>query len=334
MSAPSTPRSPGQTSPVPSARTLPNPPGRRGALRDPPPPDNPASWRARAYHVVFQSDSPAGRAFDVALIGAILVSVLVVMLESVASFRDAHGVLLRRLEWAFSLLFTAEYLLRLVVVRRPMSYARSFFGVVDLLAVSPFYLSLAIPGMQFLLVIRLLRILRIFRVLKLARYLDEASTLSDALVASRRKIAVFVFTVVTVVTILGSLMYLVEGGENGFTSIPVSVYWAVVTLTTVGYGDISPATPLGQFLSTIIMVLGYGIIAVPTGIVTVELANAARPTSTLRCPQHPGARHDPDAHYCRLCATRLEAPSGAVPDAPALGSDAVETGYSSSDASS
>ncbi|MBE2185414.1 MAG: ion transporter [Rhodothermales bacterium] len=274
-------------------------------LSDPPPPDGPPSWRTRAYRVVFLADTPAGKRFDLALIAVILLSVVVVMLESVSSFRAEHGVLLRRIEWGLTLLFTAEYLLRLAIVAHPMRYARSFFGVVDLLAVLPFYLSLLVPGAQFLLVIRLLRILRIFRVLKLVRYLDEASTLTAALAASRRKIAVFVFTVLTLVTILGSLMYLVEGGQNGFTSIPMSIYWAVVTLTTVGYGDISPATPMGKLLATVIMILGYGIIAVPTGIVTVEIANATRPAAALRCPQHPDVRHDADARFCRLCGKHL-----------------------------
>ena len=281
-------------------------------LTDPPPPDDPASWRGRAYGVVFRSDSPAGRAFDVGLIAAILVSVGVVMLESVAGVRARHGAALRAAEWAFTVLFTAEYALRLMIVRRPIRYAASFFGVVDLLAVAPSYLSLVVPGAQFLLVIRLLRILRVFRVLKLVRYLDEANTLGAALLASRRKIAVFIFVVVTIVTVLGSLMYLVEGGRNGFTSIPQSVYWAVVTLTTVGYGDISPKTPLGQALATVIMILGYGIIAVPTGIVTVELTNAARAgeggpgaPDGRRCPRHPALRHAPDAAFCRVCGTPL-----------------------------
>lgn len=265
-------------------------------------------WRYRLYVVIFESDTPAGRAFDVGLILTILASVAVVMLESVAGVRAAFGAELRVLEWAFTGLFTVEYALRLVSIRHPALYARSFFGVVDVLAILPTYLSVLVPGAQFLLVIRLLRILRVFRVLKLVRYLDEANTLSRALAASRRKIVVFIAAVATLVTILGALMYLVEGGENGFTSIPQSVYWAVVTLTTVGYGDISPATPLGQLLATVIMLLGYGIIAVPTGIVTVELNRAGQQTSALRCPQHPDQSHSPDAHFCRLCGTPLQAP--------------------------
>ncbi len=275
--------------------------------------------RHKLYHVIFESDTPGGKAFDVALIVAILVSVGVVMLESVAAFRLAYGYELRLAEWILTVLFTIEYVLRLASVRHPKHYALTFFGIVDLLAILPTYLSVIVPGAQFLLVIRLLRILRVFRVLKLVRYLSEADTLRKALIASRRKIIVFMFVVVTLVTILGALMYLVEGGENGFTSIPRSVYWAVVTLTTVGYGDISPVSPAGQFCATIIMLLGYGIIAVPTGIVTVELANAARADATaaeaqqaetgpaLFCPQHPSLRHAGDARFCRVCATPLEA---------------------------
>ena len=213
----------------------------------------PGTWRWRAYRVVFDSDTRAGRAFDVALSVAIVISVVVVMLESVASVRVRHGALLRGLEWGVTALFTAEYVLRLSIVRRPLRYARSFFGLVDLLALVPTYASLLVPGAQSLLVVRMLRLMRVFRVLKLGRYLDEASTLRTALWASRRKIAVFVLFVFTLVVVLGALMYLVEGGQSGFTSIPRSVYWAVVTLTTVGYGDISPVTPLGQFVATVIM---------------------------------------------------------------------------------
>lgn len=279
-----------------------------------PPPEQ--RWRRRLYTIIFESDTPAGRTFDVALILTILASVAVVMLESMEAVRAVHGPALRMAEWVFTLLFTGEYMLRLASTRRPSRYALSFFGVVDLLAILPTYLSIVLPGAQFLLVIRLLRILRVFRVLKLVRYLDEANTLRLALIASRRKIIVFVFSVVTLVTVLGALMYLVEGGENGFTSIPRGVYWAVVTLTTVGYGDLAPATPVGQFCATIIMLLGYGIIAIPTGIVTVEIANASRnaidareaaAVSTRICPNHPGLAHASDAHYCRRCGAALEA---------------------------
>ncbi len=275
------------------------------------------------YTVIFHSDTPAGKGFDVALIVTILASVIVVMLESVAEIRNVYGPELRLAEWIFTLLFTLEYALRLVSVSHPRHYALSFFGIVDVLAILPTYLSVFIPGAQFLLVIRLLRILRVFRVLKLVRYLDEANTLSKALAASRRKIVVFMSTVVTLVTILGSLMYIVEAGQGGFTSIPRSVYWAIVTLTTVGYGDISPVTPLGQFFASIIMLMGYGIIAVPTGIVTVEIANATRQAadaaasaaatpSAKRCPRHPELLHPSDARFCRRCGTLLEESSPRV----------------------
>jgi voltage-gated potassium channel len=273
------------------------------------PPPHPA-WRQKLYVIIYGSDTPLGKAFDVALIVSIIASVIVVMLESVTPIRMEYGTLLRTTEWTFTILFTVEYLLRLVSIRHPKLYARSFFGVVDLLAILPTYLSLFYPGAQFLLVIRLLRILRVFRVLKLVRYLEEASTLSTALSASRRKIIVFIFAVVTLVTILGSLMYIVEGGENGFDNIPLSVYWAVVTLATVGYGDVVPITVAGKIVATIIILLGYGIIAVPTGIVTSELTRArdaaeAAPPLPLDCPRHPDLKHVEDAQFCRLCGEAL-----------------------------
>ncbi|MEM9665846.1 MAG: ion transporter, partial [Bacteroidota bacterium] len=210
-------------------------------------------------------------------------------------------------EWGFTILFTIEYVLRLISVERPLRYATSFFGIVDLLAVIPTYLSFFLPGAQFLLVVRLLRVLRVFRVLKLAIYLDEASILTEALRASRRKIIIFVFTVATLVVILGSLMYLIEGAENGFTSIPRSIYWAVVTLTTVGYGDISPQTNLGQTLAALIMIIGYGIIAVPTGIVSAEIARAGAPTrvTTLACRVCMAEGHAPGSRYCNQCGEEL-----------------------------
>ena len=268
----------------------------------------PADWRRTLHEVVFESDTPAGRTFDVSLIAVILLSVAVVMLESVAEVREAHGDGLRAAEWVFTALFTVEFVLRLVAVNRPLRYAASFFGVVDLLAVVPTYVSLLVPGAQYLLVVRLLRILRIFRVLKLAHYLVEATQLTRALRASRPKITVFVFTVLTVVTVLGSLIYLIEGAEHGFTSIPKSVYWAIVTLTTVGYGDISPQTPLGQALASVIMILGYGIIAVPTGIVTVELSRAERAeraVSGQACPACAAEGDDLDAAFCKFCGAGL-----------------------------
>ena len=228
------------------------------------------------------------------------------MLDSVAGVRANWGRELLIAEWLFTVLFTIEYVLRLYCYSPPLRYARSFFGLVDLLAVLPTYLSVLIPGAQFLLVIRVLRVMRIFRVLKFAQYVGEAGLLVQALKASRRKITVFLFAVLTTVIILGSLMYLIEGPERGFSSIPHSVYWAIVTLTTVGYGDISPQTPLGQALASIIMIIGYGIIAVPTGIVTVELSHVARLQGlSRRCHQCGEGISDADALYCRRCGAKL-----------------------------
>lgn len=265
-----------------------------------------ALWRVKLHEIIFEADTPAGKAFDVLLIGSILTSVLVVMLDSVAVFEPRYGRVFHLFEWFFTMLFTVEYVLRIVTVGRPLAYARSFFGVVDLLAIMPTYASLLIPGSQYLIVIRILRILRIFRILKLAQYSGEARLLMRALRESRRKIFVFLYTVLTLVVIMGSLMYLIEGRENGFTSIPRSIYWAIVTLTTVGYGDISPKTNIGQILAAIIMITGYAIIAVPTGIVTVELSRAARSRVDNRACLECGADdHDSDARHCKYCGTKL-----------------------------
>lgn len=264
------------------------------------------SLQERMRVVIFEHNTPAGKAFDVALIGFIVASVAVVMLDSVHEVRISYGILLHALEWAFTLAFTVEYLLRLWCARHSTAYARSFFGIVDLLAILPTYLSLVIPGGQALLIVRILRLLRVFRVLKLAQYVTEATVLMRALRASRHKIIVFIVSVLTLVVTLGSLMYLVEGAENGFTSIPKSVYWAIVTLTTVGYGDIAPQTTLGQALAAIIMILGYGIIAVPTGIVTVEIGAASRRASDTRlCPRCGQQGHDLDARHCKHCGERI-----------------------------
>ncbi len=264
--------------------------------------------RGRVHTIIFGTGTPAGKAFDVVLIVAILTSIAVVMLESVADVRQRHGPALRAAEWGFTVLFTVEYLLRLWCVPRPTRYARSFFGLVDLLSILPTYASVLIPGAQALLVIRTVRILRVFRVLKLAAYVAESETLVRALVQSRRKIEVFVYGVFTAVVVFGSLMYLIEGPENGFTSIPRGLYWAVVTMTTVGYGDISPQTSLGQAVSAVVMVMGYGIIAVPTGIVTAELTMAGgqghRPSGRA-CPGCGDGAHSLDAVFCRLCGARL-----------------------------
>jgi voltage-gated potassium channel len=261
-------------------------------------------WRGKLYEVIFESDTPAGKWFDVLLILCILVSVAAVMLDSVAAVNRRYGPWLYGIEWFFTIVFTVEYVLRLISSGRPVRYATSFFGVVDLLSIIPTYLSVLLEGSKYLLVIRVIRILRVFRVLKLVPYIGEAELLMRALRASRRKIIVFLTTVLTLVVIFGSLMYVIEGEANGFTSIPRSIYWAVVTLTTVGYGDISPKTGIGQAVAAVIMILGYGIIAVPTGIVTVELTQAAaRGTGT--CPGCGGEGHDADAAFCKHCGARL-----------------------------
>ena len=269
------------------------------------PPATRSRWRARLHEVIFEADTPAGRAFDVCLLVAILVSVITVVLESVAGIRREYGEVLRSVEWALTVAFTIEYGLRLVAVDRPWRYARSLFGLADLLAVVPTYLALLLPAAQSLMVIRAVRLLRVFRILKLAHFLDEAQQLVLALRASRRKITVFLGGIVTIVVIMGALMYLVEGEEHGFTSIPTSMYWAVVTMTTVGYGDVAPRTPLGQLLAAVLMILGYAIIAVPTGIVSVELARTGRPVSRQACPACSAEGHDVDATHCKYCGAPL-----------------------------
>jgi voltage-gated potassium channel len=262
--------------------------------------------RRRMHEIIFEADTPAGRAFDVALLLAIGLSVTVVLLESVAEVRAAYGRELRLLEWAFTLAFTVEYVLRLLSVDRPWLYARSFLGVIDLLAVVPTYLTLLVPDVQALMVIRALRLLRVFRVFGLARYLGEARLLGLALRQSRRRVVVFAATVANVVLIGGALIYVVEGEAHGFTSIPLAAYWAIVTMTTVGYGDLVPGTLFGRFLAASLMLLGYSLIVVPTGIVSVELARAVRqPVSTQACPNCSLEGHDADARHCKYCGARL-----------------------------
>jgi voltage-gated potassium channel len=263
--------------------------------------------QSRLHTIIFEADTPAGRGFDLGLLWAILLSVLVVMLDSVDTYRARFGDALHVAEWILTALFTAEYLLRLWIVRRPLQYATSFFGMVDLLSIVPSYLSLLLPGAQLMIVVRSLRLLRAFRILKLPHLLGEASVLTSALRASRGKIAVFLGGVVIAVTIFGSLMYLVEGPEHGFTSIPRAVYWAIVTITTVGYGDISPQTPLGQVLASASMILGYGIIAVPTGIVGAELAQAVREQQINHqaCPSCGQQGHAMVARFCMHCGSAL-----------------------------
>ena len=268
--------------------------------------EHPASnWRNRLHEIVFESETLAGRLFDWFVIWMILLSLLVVMLESVREIREGYGTALFYTELAFTALFSIEYLLRLLAVRNPLKYALSFFGLVDLLAILPTYLSFFIPGTHYLLSIRVLRLLRIFRILKLSEYISEGKVITTALLASRRKISVFLASVLAIVTIVGATMYVIEGEENGFTSIPTSIYWAIVTLTTVGYGDLSPKTAFGKTLASIVMILGYAIIAVPTGIVTAELTRKSKQLSTQVCPGCHSQDHDADAVFCKYCSTKL-----------------------------
>lgn len=269
--------------------------------------------RERIHEIIFEAETPAGKAFDVILLLLILFSVLTVMLESSQTLADRYGQLFFILEWFFTIIFTIEYLLRLYSVYRPWAYATSFFGVIDLLAIIPTYLSLLVAGTQYFIVIRAIRLLRVFRIFKLGHFLTEGFVIVEALRASRAKIIVFLSFITILTIIIGSVMYVVEGAVNSsFSSIPRSVYWAVVTLTTVGYGDITPITDFGQFLSAVVMILGYAIIAVPTGIVTNELLSAnlekdrrARNVSTESCRSCGAEGHDRDAIHCKYCGDKL-----------------------------
>ncbi len=265
-----------------------------------------APWRERLHEIIFEADTPAGKAFDVALLVGILLSVVSVCLESVGSIDTKyHGPLLTA-EWVFTGLFSVEYVLRLLCTRRPHRYALSFFGIIDLLAVLPTWLSLFMPGAHHLLVIRALRLLRVFRIFKLGRYLTEAAELRRAVWASRAKIIVFITCIVIIVVIMGSAMHLIEGSDKGFSSIPQSMYWAIVTMTTVGYGDVAPETPLGKLVAAIVMILGYSFIIVPTGIITAELTRGhARPVSTQVCRECSREGHDVDAKCCKFCGAEL-----------------------------
>jgi voltage-gated potassium channel len=301
----------------------------------------PPGWRRRMYDVIFEADTPAGRRFDILLVGAILLSILVVVLDSVPDLEHAWGPALNALEWVFTLLFTLEYIARLVCVRRPWRYASGFFGVIDLLSVLPTYFSLLVPGSAMLLDIRILRLLRVFRIFKLTLYIEEYTRLGEALAASRRKILVFLSVVMMVIVIMGTVMYVIEGPANGFTSIPTAMYWATVTMTTVGYGDIAPKTGAGKALASFMMLLGWGILAVPTGIVTAEMtvrsrdrndrrgaarssakalaragvpppapaqapAQASAPAREGRtCAACASSGHDADAAWCKDCGSKL-----------------------------
>lgn len=273
-----------------------------------------AGWRNTAYQIIFEAETPAGKRFDVFLLIAILLSVFVVIFESIPQVSEEIGFYLRICEWTLTILFSIEYILRLVCVQRPLRYAVSFYGLIDLLAVLPSYLGLALAGLQPFIVIRTLRLLRLFRIFKLTHFLGEAHTLAAALKASQRKIIVFLATIVTIVIIVGTLMYIVEGKTgNGFSDIPKSMYWAIVTMTTVGYGDIVPQTTLGRMIAALLMIAGYGIIAVPTGIVSAELVKPAlKPIVTTRtCLHCTREGHDYDATHCKYCGFSLtpESPS-------------------------
>ncbi len=261
------------------------------------------------HEIIFEADTPAGKYFDIVLMIFIVASVIVVMLESISELNNQYTNIFFILEWAFTIFFTIEYLLRIYCVYQPKKYMTSFFGIVDLMAILPTYLSLFVYGTQYLLVIRTLRLLRVFRIFKLANFLKESSTIMSALKASRPKITVFLFFIILMVTIIGSIMYLVEGGnDSSFTSIPRSVYWAVVTLTTVGYGDIAPQTELGQFLAAIVMILGYAVIAVPTGIVSAEMVSQTDkpiPVNSQSCQNCSTEGHSDDALFCRKCGQSL-----------------------------
>jgi voltage-gated potassium channel len=265
-------------------------------------------FRQKIHEVIFESDTKHGKIFDLSLFWAIIASVIVVMLDSVKSLNQQYHLFFNILEIFFTVIFTIEYISRIYVIKLPMKYVTSFMGVIDLLAILPSYLVLFIPGSHYLITIRTLRLIRIFRILKLGRYLKEAQVITNALKASRPKITVFLVAVISIVIVMGTIMYQVEGEKNGFTSIPRSIYWAVVTLTTVGYGDIAPKTVLGQFIASAVMIMGYSIIAIPTGIITSEITNAQKnykKISTQSCPACSLEGHDFDAKFCKFCGGKL-----------------------------
>jgi voltage-gated potassium channel len=277
---------------------------------------NPAAetgWRQRWFEIIYRHDTPPSRNFDLLLILAILASVAVIMLDSDPWLHIDHAVALYRIEWGFTLVFTAEYVLRLLVVRRPLRYALSLWGIIDLLSILPTYISMFVPGAQALLVVRILRVLRIFRILKLTRYVEEGSLLMGALWRSRRKIFLFVSVLLTIAMIFGALMYVIEGPEYGFSTIPTGMYWAIVTMATVGFGDLAPQTAGGRLITSVLILIGYSIIAVPTGIYTAELASGLLRSPDKRhdnrgCAACGLEGHEPEAEYCRHCGSALAAP--------------------------
>lgn len=264
------------------------------------------AFKRKCHEIIFGTETPAGQRFDVVLIYLILFSVLALMLDSIAVLSDRYQKVFLWVEWAFTLLFTVEYGLRIYCAPKRLTYMRSFYGMIDFVSILPTYVSLFIPGANYFLIVRLLRVLRIFRILKLVRYLNEANILIRAMLLSRRKIFVFFMAVLVLSTMFGALMYLVEGPDNGFSSIPKSIYWTIVTITTVGYGDITPQTVTGQVIAATAMLMGYSIIAVPTGILTVELAQEMqRVKQQLQCDHCSRAGHDRDAHFCKFCGEKL-----------------------------
>ncbi|MFB0947489.1 MAG: voltage-gated potassium channel [Spirosomataceae bacterium] len=268
-----------------------------------------SGWRYQLHEIIYEADTKAGKLFDVILLWLILLSIALVMLESVVEYNVKYGYIYNALEWVITGLFVVEYILRIICVKRPFEYIFSFFGVIDFLSAIPKFLSIFFMGTQVLVALRSLRLLRVFRILKLARYMGESQKLTASLRASRTRISVFLFAILIICVILGTVMYLIEGSENGFTSIPQSVYWAIVTLTTVGYGDIAPHTTIGQFIASIIMILGYAIIAIPTGIITSEMSKDGNQgnakISTQSCPHCTAEKHRHNARFCYRCGERL-----------------------------
>jgi voltage-gated potassium channel len=268
------------------------------------------NWKTKLHEIIYEADTPSGKLFDVVLLIIILASIVLVMLESVNEIDAKYHNFLNTSEWVITILFTLEYFARIITVKRPLKYITSFYGIIDLLSTIPKYLSILFVGTHALVALRALRLLRIFRILKLARYLGASNNLKEALKASRAKILVFLFAVIILSIILGTIMYLVEGEENGFSNIPKSVYWCIVTLTTVGYGDIAPQTPLGQLIASMVMILGYGILAVPTGIVSAEYTMQRKneddlSLNTQACPSCSAENHRDDAEFCHNCGHQL-----------------------------
>jgi voltage-gated potassium channel len=263
-------------------------------------------FRKKLHTIVYEADTRAGKLYDIILLFVILISIVAVMLESVASIKIVYGRQLAVLEWVVTVIFTIEYISRIIAVKQPIRYVLSFYGIIDLLATLPKYIGLLFPGSGFLIAIRAVRLLRVFRILKLTHFVGASNQLVTALKKSQTKIAVFLFSVVILCIIMGTIMYMIEGAESGFTSIPISIYWTIVTLTTVGFGDITPITPLGQFMSMIIMIMGYGIIAVPTGLVTAQFMNSDKPhLNTQVCPNCSATQHRDDAKFCYNCGVNL-----------------------------